>query len=77
MTARLLEPRRVPETCGPDAVGVRARRGWHGSAGLSGQVAAGKFIAVVTKSALILPYVAAAASLAVAWYAIGIPRRTS
>ena len=77
MTARLLEPRRVPETCGPDAVGVHARRGWHGSAGLSGQVAAGKFIAVVTKPGLTLPHLAVVAGLAVAWYAIAIPRRTS
>jgi hypothetical protein len=38
---------------------------------LSGRVAAGQFTAVVTKSALILP------CLAVACYAIRIPRRTS
>ena len=44
---------------------------------LSGRVAAGEFTAVVTKSALILPCLAVAAGLAVAWYAIGIPRRTS
>jgi hypothetical protein len=40
-------------------------------------VAAGKFTAVVTKSGVILAYLAVAAGLGVAWYAIGIPRRTS
>jgi hypothetical protein len=77
MTVSLLELRRGPETCGRGAVGVRALRGWPGSAGLSGwavavlsgRVAAGQFTAVVTKSALILPCLAVAASLAVAWYA--------
>ena len=45
---------------------------------LSGRVAAGQFTtAVVTKSALILPCLAVAAGLAVACYAIRIPRRTS
>jgi hypothetical protein len=77
MTASLLEPRRVPETCGRGAVGVRAPRGWPGSVGLSGRVAAGQFIAVVTKSGLILPCLAVAAGLAAVCYAIGIPRRTS
>jgi hypothetical protein len=85
MTASLLELRRVPETCGRRAVVVQARRGWPGSAGLSGwavpvlsgRVVAAKFTAVVTKSGLILPHLAVVAALAVAWYAIGIPRRTS
>ena len=85
MTASLLELRRVPETCGRRAVVVQARRGWPGSAGLSGWavpvlsgwVVAGKFTAVVTKSALILPYLAVAAGRAVASQAIGISRRTS
>ena len=44
---------------------------------LSGRVAAGKFTAVVTKSALILPCLAVLAGLAVASQAIGISRRTS
>ncbi len=45
---------------------------------LSGRVAAGQFTAVVTRSALILPYLAvAAAGLAVAWHATRIPRRMS
>ena len=85
MTASLAELRRVPETCGRRAVVVQARRGWPGSAGLSGWavpvlsgwVVAGKFTAVVTKSALILPCLAVAAGLAVASQAIGISRRTS
>jgi hypothetical protein len=84
MTASLLELRRVPETCGRRAVVVQARRGWPGSAGLSGwavpvlsgRVVAAEFTAVVTKSALI-PYLAVAAGLAVASQAIGISRRTS
>ncbi len=66
MTASLLELRRVPETCGRRAVVVQAAAQLAGSAGLSGWVVAGKFTAVVTKSALILPYLAVAASLAVA-----------
>jgi hypothetical protein len=85
MTTSLPELRRVPETCGRRAVMVQARRGWPGSAGLSGwavpvlsgRVAAGKFTAVVTKSALMLPCLAVAGGLGAAWYAIGIPRRTS
>ena len=85
MTASLLEPRRVPETCGPGGARVGALRGWPGSAGLSGwavpvlsgPVAAGQFTAVVTKSALILPCLAVAAGLAVAWYQTRIRRRTS
>jgi hypothetical protein len=32
---------------------------------------------VVTKSGLTLPHLAVVAGLAAAWYAIGIPRRTS
>jgi hypothetical protein len=85
MTASLLELRRVPETCGRDAAEVRTWRGWPGSAGLSGWTVrscpAGwpraKFTAVATKSSLILPYLAVAAGLAVACYAIRMPRRTS
>jgi hypothetical protein len=61
------------------------RRGWPGSAGLSGwavpvlsgRVVAAKFTAVVTKSALTLRYLPVAAGLAVASQAIGISRRTS
>jgi hypothetical protein len=45
---------------------------------LSGRVVAGQFTAVVTKSSLILPYLAVAvAGLAVAWYATRIPKGTS
>jgi hypothetical protein len=45
---------------------------------LSGQVAAGKYTAVVTESVLVLPYLAVAAvGLAVAWWATRIPRETS
>ena len=85
MTASLLELQCVPETRGRGAAVVRARRGWPGSAGLSGwavpvlsgRVVAGKFTAVVSKSALILPCPAVAAGLAVASEAIRISRRTS
>jgi hypothetical protein len=74
MTASLLELRRVPETCGRRAVVVQAAARLAGSAGLSGWavpvlsgwVVAGKFTAVVTKPALILPYLAVAAGPAVA-----------
>jgi hypothetical protein len=65
MTASLLELRRVPETCGRRAVVVQARRGWPGSAGLSGW-------AVPVLSGRVV-----AAGLAVASQAIGISRRTS
>ena len=37
----------------------------------------GRFTVAVTKSGLTLPHLAVVADLAVAWYAIGIPRRTS
>jgi hypothetical protein len=85
MKASLLESRRVPETLRPGWRGVRALRRWPGCAGLSGwavmvlsgRAAAGKFTAVVTKSGLIVPCLAVAAGLAVACYAIRIPRRTS
>jgi hypothetical protein len=44
---------------------------------LSGQVAAGRLTAAVTDSALILPYLAFAATCgAIAWYASRIPRGT-
>ncbi len=74
MTASLLELRGVPETFGRRAVVVQAAARLAGSAGLSGWavpvlsgwVVAGKFTAVVTKSALILPHLAVAAGLAVA-----------
>jgi hypothetical protein len=64
----------VLETCGRGAAGIRTRRGWPGSAGLSGwpvpvlsaRVAAGKFTAIVSKSALILPGLVVAAGLAIA-----------
>ena len=85
MTTSLLKLRRVPETCGRGGVAVRVRRGWpgfgrpvwlggHGAVRPGGR---GQFTAVVTKSALILPCLAVAAGLAVACYAIRIPRRTS
>jgi hypothetical protein len=93
MTASLLELRRVPETCGRRAVVVQAAARLAGSAGLSGWavpvlsgwavpvlsgwVVAVKFTAVVTKPALILPYLAVAAGPAVVSQAIGISRRTS
>jgi hypothetical protein len=77
MTASLLELRRVPETCGRRAVVVQAAARLAGSAGLSGWAVPGKFTAVVTKPALILPYLAVAAGPAVASQAIGISRRTS
>jgi hypothetical protein len=85
MTASLLELRRAPETCGRRAVGgpsaarparFRWLSGWAVPV-LSGRVVAGKFTAVVTKAALILPYLAVAAGLAIASQAIRISRRTS
>ena len=62
--------------CGAAGPGSARLSGWAAMV-LSGRVAAGQFTAVVTKSALILPCLAVAAGLAVACYAIGIPRRTS
>ena len=48
-----------------------------GGPALSGPGGRGRFTVVVTKSGLTLPHLAVVAGLAVAWYAIGIPRRTS
>ena len=73
MTVSLLEPRRVPETCGQRwRAGPCAARlarfadlsGWAVTM-LSGRLAAENLTAVVTKSALILPYLTVAASLTV------------